>query len=40
MKLFSMTAAAAFAAGAAFAMTAPAIAADEIWIEDNMPAAL
>jgi len=35
-----MTAAAAFAAGAAFTMTAPAIAADEIWIEDNMPAAL
>jgi len=29
-----------FAAGASFAMTAPAVAADEIWIEDNMPAAL
>lgn len=40
MKSFSMTAAALFAAGASFAITAPALAADEIWIEDNMPAAL
>lgn len=40
MKLLTTTAAAIFAAGASFAMTAPAVAADEIWIEDNMPAAL
>jgi thiol-disulfide isomerase/thioredoxin len=40
MKLFTTTAAAVFAAGASFAMTAPAVAADKIWIEDNMPAAM
>ena len=40
MKLFRSTAAAVFAAGAAITIAAPAFAADELWIEDNMPAAM
>lgn len=40
MKLFRSTAAAVFAAGAAITIAAPAFAADEMWIEDNMPAAI
>jgi thioredoxin-related protein len=40
MNLIKSTAAAVFAAGAAMTISAPAIAADEMWIEDNMPAAM